>query len=67
MIKPTGKYKNCKHWKEILIEAKKRPHLKTLVKNYEKFKHPSCLNAIMNNGDTNLWITYYTGKIIISP
>ena len=62
MSKPTGKYKNCKHRPEVIEAAKLRPSLKKLSMEYEATQHPGCLNAIMDNADANLWITYYTGK-----
>ena len=54
---------DCKHWDAIIEAAKARPRLKTLAENYERTGHPACLNAIMDNADANLWITYYTGRI----
>jgi hypothetical protein len=60
---PTGKYAGCKYWPQIIQAAKLRPRIKTLVDNYEKTGHAGCLNAIMDNADANLWITYYTGRI----
>jgi hypothetical protein len=60
---PTGKYKNCKHWPAVIESAKVRPMLKKIVSNYESTGHPACLNAIMDNADANLWITYYTGCV----
>ena len=61
---PTGKYTDCKHWYQVIEAAKLRPRLKILVENYEKSGHPACLNAIMNNADVNLWITYHTGRVL---
>ena len=61
-MKPTGKYEGCKFWDAIVKAALLKPHLKLLAENYLKTKHPACLNAIMDNADANLWITYYTGK-----
>jgi hypothetical protein len=58
---PTGKYAGCQHWAAVIKSAKLRPRLQTLVANYEKTGHPACLNAIMDNADANLWITFYTG------
>ena len=60
---PTGPYSTCKYWSQIIEAAKLRPRLKGLAENYEKTGHPACLNAIMDNADANLWITYYTGRI----
>lgn len=60
---PTGRYATCKYWPQIIDAAKLRPKLQHLAKIYEKTGHPACLNAIMDNADANLWITYYTGRI----
>ena len=60
---PTGAYANCKHWDKVVEAAKLRPQLKRLAYNWEQTGHPACLNAIMDNADANLWITYYTGGI----
>ena len=62
MREPTGKYKNCKHWPEVVEAAKLRPHLYATAKMYELTGHPGCLNVIMDNADADLWTTYYTGK-----
>ena len=59
---PTGKYANCKHWPQVIEAAKLRPTLKPLADNYEVTGHAGCLNAIMDNADANLWLTYYTGR-----
>ena len=64
IMKPTGKYANCKHWDAIIEAAKLRPRLSNLIKTYERTGHPGCLNAIMDNADANLWLTYHTGRII---
>lgn len=61
---PTGKYRNCKYWPEVVEAAKRLPELKKVVNNYLSTGHPACLNAIMDNADANLWITYYTGRIV---
>lgn len=63
---PTGKYANGKHWPAILEAAKLRPRLARLAENYERTGHPACLNAIMDNADANLWITYYTGEVTLA-
>ena len=63
MIRPTGKYRGCKNWENVIAAAKLRPRLKRIVENYEITKHPGCLNSIMDNADSNLWITYHTGRI----
>ena len=60
---PTGKYGSCKHWPKIIESTKLRPRLKHLAENYEKTGQPACLNAIMDNADANLWITYHTGRM----
>lgn len=63
--KPTGVYARCKHWEKVLEAARLRPRLSAVVAMYDKTKHPGCLNAIMVNADdANLWLTYYTGRII---
>lgn len=49
-------------WDAILRNAEKRPHLAVLVRNFRASGHPACLNAIMTNADSNLWLTYYTGR-----
>jgi len=59
---PTGRYATCKHWDAVIEAAKRRPRLKTLVENWKKTGHPASLNAIMDNADANLWLTYYTGS-----
>lgn len=64
MIKPTGKYATCKHWQAVIEAARLRPHLTHLVANYERTGHPGCLNTIMDNADSNLWITYHTGRVV---
>ena len=59
----TGPYANPPGgWEAILLAAATRPSLALLARNYRASKHPACLNAIMANADSNLWITYYTGK-----
>jgi len=60
---PTGKYAGCKHWPAVIEAAKLRSHLARLAANYEASGHPACLNAIMDNADANLWLTYYTGTV----
>jgi hypothetical protein len=62
-MKPTGKYSSCQHWPKVVEAAKLRPQLAHLAINYEASRHPGCLNAIMDNADANLWMTYYTGRI----
>lgn len=58
----TGPYANPPGgWEAIIRNAEKRPRLALLVRNYRASKHPACLNAIMDNCDANLWLTYYTG------
>lgn len=59
----SGRYANPPGgWDSILRNAKKRPRLQVFVRNYRASKHPAMLNAIMDNADANLWLTYYTGN-----
>lgn len=57
---PTGKYAGCKYWPAVLEAAKRNPRLRRLVENYDRTKHPACLNAIMDNADGPTWLAFYS-------
>lgn len=56
---PTGKYVDKGTWPTVIEAAKLNPRTKLLAENYEKWGHPGCLNAIMENGDDRVWLAYH--------
>jgi len=48
-------------WEPVLAAAEKVPHLRHIVANYRRTKHPACLNGIMTNAPVSVWHAHITG------
>jgi hypothetical protein len=57
----TGAYSHppC-GWDKVLAYAATRPNLRRFAENYHRTRHPACLNAIMSQADSGLWLVWYS-------